>query len=81
MDGFFTVFTCAGVFDGFPVTLFLGDLGRDGFTDELDTDLGHVVADLVGQLLVEASEEDRPHHHRYVDAQTMEEACTLEGDV
>ena len=35
---------------------------RDALPDEVDSVLLHVLADLVGHLLIEAAKQDRPHH-------------------
>ena len=54
-----------------------------GYTllDEVDASCLHVIAYLVGQLLVKSAEEDGPHHDSRVNAHAMEEAGTFQADV
>mmetsp|Transcript_60002 Transcript_60002/g.127065 ORF Transcript_60002/g.127065 Transcript_60002/m.127065 type:complete len:368 (+) Transcript_60002:487-1590(+) len=48
---------------------------------ELHVVLLHVVADLVGDILIEASKQNGPDHDGRVEAKARDEACALEGDV
>jgi len=41
----------------------------------------HLLADEVGNLLVEPPEENGAHHDSAVEANAPQESCTLEGDV
>merc|ERR1719221_1223223 len=57
------------------------DLGGHALPDEVDPVLLHELPDLARHLLVKPPEEDAPHHHSRVDADTLEEAGALQGDV
>ena len=37
----------------------------------VDAVLLHVLADLIGHLLVEATQQDGPNHHRHVETKTL----------
>jgi len=56
-------------------------LGRYGPTDELHAVLGHVQADALGHVLVEAAQQNRAHHDGDVEAHPLHEAAALQRDV
>ena len=56
-------------------------LGRNAGSDELDLVLSHVIADHLGHLLVEASQEYRANHDGDVEPETGEESSALERHV
>mmetsp|Transcript_74892 Transcript_74892/g.148828 ORF Transcript_74892/g.148828 Transcript_74892/m.148828 type:complete len:220 (-) Transcript_74892:731-1390(-) len=57
------------------------DAGGYGALDEVDALFGHIVLDDTGHLLVEPAERDGAHHHLGLEANAVDEACALEGDV
>merc|ERR1719192_1649005 len=63
-------------------TLFdLLDALRHALADHVDAMLLHVLANLVGHLLVKTSQQNAPHHHGGFTAESSAEASALKGNV
>ena len=76
-----------GIFN-FVLSLFVGDYlssfriqldaERDGLLDKLHAGFFHVVSDFVGELLVEASQENRSDHYCDVASKSVQESAALQ---
>lgn len=63
------------------VSLVNTHLYRDVFAEELDTVLLHVLSGTVGHVLVEAPQQDGPHHDGDIETQAGQETTALQSHV